>query len=116
MTLIYSFFIGGIICFISQIIMDKFKLLPLHITCGLVILGGILDIFNIYDKLIEISGSGASLMISSFGHNIVHNTMESINSGGISKIFSSLLATSSSGIASAVIFSFFITLICKPHS
>ena len=51
MNLINAFLIGGFICFIGQILMDKFKLLPLHITVMFVVVGSILEAFNIYDYL-----------------------------------------------------------------
>ena len=53
MNFINAFLIGGFICFLGQILMDKFKLLPLHVTVLYVVLGSILEAFNVYDYLIE---------------------------------------------------------------
>lgn len=116
MILLLSFLVGGLVCGICQIIMDKFRLQPLHITCSLVVLGGILDLFDIYDKLVNISGCGSSLLISSFGHVVVHGTIEKVKESGYLQIFSEGLKLCASGICACIVFSFFISLIFKPKS
>ena len=82
MTLLFSFIVGGIICAIGQFIMDKFKILPIYVTCLFVLCGGLLNFFGIYDWLVEISGAGAMIPISSFGHTVVHGVVEEISSKG----------------------------------
>ena len=65
MEFISAFIIGGTICLIGQLLMDKCKLLPIHITVLFVFIGSILEAFNIYDSLITLSGAGALVPISS---------------------------------------------------
>lgn len=114
MKILYAFLIGGALCAIGQLILDKFKLLPIHITLLYVLLGSIFDIGNLYDKLIEFAGSGASLPISSFGHSIVHSALEKANGLGILGIFVGVFDKTASGITAAIVFAFFISLIFKP--
>lgn len=114
MKLLYAFLVGGSICALAQIIMDTFKLLPIHITLLYVCLGSILDIGNLYDRLIDFAGSGASLPISSFGHSIVHSALEKANDLGALGIFVGVFDKTASGITAAIVFAFFIALIFKP--
>lgn len=114
MIFLYAFLVGGAICMIGQLIMDKFKLVPIYITSLFVFLGAALDFFNIYDKLIEFSGAGASLPISSFGHSILHAALAKAEEVGFIGLITGVFNLTAAGIASAIIFAFFMALIFKP--
>ena len=114
MTLFYSFLIGGLICAIGQFIMDRFKVMPIYVTCLFVIIGGFLDFFDLYDKLITLSGCGALLPISSFGHTVVHGVMEEVSKVGVLGLFTGVLPSVSLGITAATVFAFFAGLLFKP--
>ena len=81
-TFLYAFLIGGTICLIGQLLLDYFKLLPIHITVLFVVIGAF-RIFNIYDYLVEIGGAGALVPISSFGHSLTQAAVEGALSQGI---------------------------------
>ena len=68
MTYIYSFLFCGLLCLIAQAIIDNTKLSAGHVTSIFVVTGAFLDIFSIYDKIIEFVGGGALIPITSFGH------------------------------------------------
>jgi len=114
MILINAFIIGGIICAIGQLIMDKFKIMPIYVTCLFVVIGALLDFGDLYDKLLEFSGSGAMLPISSFGHAVVHGVIEEVNTVGIMGIFTGVFKNVSTGISSAIVFAFIFGLFFKP--
>jgi stage V sporulation protein AE len=114
MIFIYAFLIGGLICMIGQFIMDKFKLMPVHITCIFVFIGAVLEIGNIYDRLIKFAGAGASLPISSFGHAIVHSALEEARVDGYLGLATGMFTTTSNGITAAIVFAFFVALLFKP--
>lgn len=114
MKILYAFLIGGLICSIGQLIMDNFKLLPVHITLLFVLIGALLDIGGLYDKLIEISGNGVSLPISSFGHSIVHAALEKAETFGFVGIFMGVFDKVASGIVAATFFAFLMAIIFKP--
>lgn len=115
MNFIGAFLIGGIICAIGQFLMDKFKLMPIYITCLFVVMGGLLDFFDIYDKLIEIGYHGATIPISSFGHAVCDSVKEEVLSKGFIGIFTGIFKQVSVGIVSATLFACLFGIIKKPN-
>lgn len=116
MYYIYSFLFCGFICLIGQIILDNTRLTPGHITSIFVVTGAFLDIFNIYDKIINFVGAGACVPITSFGHSLIHGALEKASEVGILGLFSGVFSITSSGIAAAILFAFINTLIFKPRN
>jgi stage V sporulation protein AE len=109
-----SFIFCGIVCLIGQLILDNSKLTPGHITTIFVVLGSCLDIFNIYDKIILFVGGGACVPITSFGHLLVHGAMTQANDLGIMGLMTGMFNLTASGITSAIVFSFVLSLIFNP--
>lgn len=114
MNFIGAFIVGGLICMIGQFLMDKFKLMPIYITCLFVVIGGLLDFFNIYDKLIEIGYHGATIPISSFGHAVCDSVAEEVYINGFIGIFKGIFKEVNVGIVSATFFAFIFGVIKKP--
>ncbi len=114
MIFLYSFLVGGLICGISQVILDKYKLTPAHLTSYLVATGAFLDIFGLYDLLIDFAGAGASVPILSFGHSLIHGALEKAYEVGYIGIVSGMFSLTAAGITSAIIFSFFAGILFKP--
>lgn len=114
MIYLYSFLFCGVICAISQYVIEKTKLTPGHINTVLVIVGCILSGFGIYDKCLEIFGSGASVPIMNFGHLIVSGVSESIDKYGLLiGTFKGVFLNSSAGISFAIFCAFINALIFK---
>ena len=116
MLLFNSFLFCGIVCMISQIVLDNTKLTPGHITSILAVLGAFLDTFSIYDKIIKIVGGGALVPITSFGHSLIHGALAKAESLGLIGILSGMFDLTAAGIVSAIIFSFIFTLFFKPKN
>lgn len=114
MLLVNSFLFCGIICLISQIVLDNTKLTPGHITSFLVVLGAFLDSFSLYDLIIKYVGGGALIPITSFGHSLIHGALAKANSYGIMGIMMGMFDLTATGITAAIIFSFLFTIIFKP--
>ncbi len=114
MIYIYSFLFAGVVCLIGELILDNTKLTPGHITTIFVVLGSFLDIFNFYDKIIIFCGGGALVPITSFGHLLIHGALESAGTYGIMGLIMGMFNLTASGICSAIIFSFYLSLIFKP--
>lgn len=110
-----AFLFAGIICLIGQIILDNTKLTPGHITSLFVVIGSLLDAFDIYDKFVLWCGGGALVPITSFGHLLIHGAMDTISQKGIMGIFTGMFDLTSAGIVSAIVFSFIFGLIFKPR-
>lgn len=83
MNYIMAFLFSGLVCFLAQMIYDNSKLTPGHITSLFVVIGSFLDLFHIYDKLIEIFHAGALIPITSFGHSLMHGAMAATKQYGI---------------------------------
>ena len=115
MIYLKSFLFAGFVCMIGQIILDKTKLTPGHITSLFVIIGAGLDTFSIYDYIVKQVGGGALVPITSFGHLLMHGAMSSYNSHGFIGLFMGMFNLTTSGITSAIIFSFFFSLIFRSN-
>ena len=116
MKIFSSFMIVGTFCFIASLIYDLTKLSQGHITTIYVVVGAILGIFDIYDKLIQKFGYGLTTPIISFGSALTKSAYTGLEKEGIIGLFDYMFKTTSAGIAGAIIFSFFISLIFKPKS
>jgi stage V sporulation protein AE len=116
MDYLKSFFVGGLICVLGQILIDKTKITPARTLVAFVVLGSILSSFNIYQKLIEFAGCGASVPISGFGNAVIEGVKKDINEFGIIGIFSGGLKACAAGIGAAIIFSLVASLVFKSHN
>lgn len=114
MTYLYSFLFVGLVSLIGQLILDNTKLTTGHITSILVVVGAFLDIFNIYDMIIDFVGAGAMVPITSFGHSLMHGTLMEANNNGLLGILTGVFNLTSAGITSAIFFSFIFSLIFNP--
>lgn len=114
MIYLMSFLIGGLICALAQFLMDKFKLMPIYVTCLFVLLGAVFTTGRLYQKLVEISGFGAGLPISSFGASLTLSALEKANDVGYIGILTGMFDKTAPGIIVVIVLSFFISLICKP--
>lgn len=114
MIYLNAFIFAGTICLIGQIILDNTKLTPGHITSIFVVLGSLLDVFDLYDKFVLWAGGGALVPITSFGHLLIHGAMDTVNNYGTMGLFTGMFDLTSSGIVAAIIFSFILTVIFSP--
>ena len=114
MIYLNSFIFAGTICLIGQLILDNTKLTPGHITSLFVVLGSLLDVFEVYDKFVLWAGGGALVPITSFGHLLIHGAMDTVNNYGTMGLFTGMFDLTSSGIVAAIIFSFVLSLIFSP--
>ena len=116
MNYIMAFLFSGLVCFLAQMIYDNSKLTPGHITSLFVVLGSFLDLFHIYDKLVEIFHAGALIPITSFGHSLVHGAMAATEEYGIFGIAMGMFDLTAAGITAAILFGFLVAIIFKPKS
>ena len=115
MLYVNSFLFCGFVCLIGQIILDNTKLTPGHVTSLFVVIGAFLDIFRIYDRIILWAGGGALVPITSFGHLLIHGALEKAQEFGIMGLAMGMFDLTASGIISAIIISFFLSLIFPPR-
>lgn len=114
LTYLKAFVVGGILCAVGQIFIDKTKLTPARILVGYVVLGVILSGLGLYQPLIDFAGAGASVPLTGFGHTLAKGVREGLVEKGLFGILSGGLTATSAGIAAAIIFALIVALIFKP--
>ena len=108
------FAVGGALCVIGQILIDKTKLTPARILVAYVTTGVILGGLGIYKYLVDFAGTGATVPLTGFGYNLAKGTIEAVKEFGLIGAFTGGLKASSGGIAAAVFFGYIASLISKP--
>ena len=113
MDYIKAFIIGGLLCVIGQILIDKTKLTPARILVGYVVTGVLLSAIGIYKPLVDFAGAGASVPLTGFGHCIAKGVREAVDQSGFLGIMSGGLKASAGGITAAILSGFIVSLIFK---
>lgn len=104
MEYINAFWVGGLICVVGQILIDKTKLTPARILTGFVVAGVILGAVGLYEPLAEFAGAGASVPISGFGYLMSDGVKEAIKTDGALGILTGGLTSAAGGITAAIFF------------
>ena len=110
---IWSFVIGGLLCVVAQILIDKTRLTPARILVSYVVAGVILGAIGVYKPLVELAGAGATVPLTGFGYLISEGVREAVDTLGFIGIFTGGLKASAGGIAAAIIFGLLASLIFK---
>ena len=113
MEYIKAFVVGGIICLIGQILIDKTKLTPARILVAYVVAGVILGSIGIYEKLVNFAGAGATVPLTGFGYILSKGVMEAVKSDGFLGVFTGGLTASAGGITAAILFGFLASILSK---
>ena len=114
MDYINAFWVGGLICALVQILMEKTKMLPGRIMVLLVCLGAVLGALQIYQPFIEFAGAGASVPLPGFGNTLWQGVKEAVDENGFIGIFMGGFKASAVGISAALIFSYIASIIFQP--
>lgn len=114
MDYIKAFLVGGILCVIGQILIDKTKLTPARILVSYVVIGVILGAVGVYKPLVEFAGAGASVPLTGFGYALSKGVKEAVQQDGFLGIFTGGLKACAGGITIAVFFGLLTSLIFKP--
>ena len=113
-SLAKSFIVGGLICIIGQILIDKTKLTPARILVLFVTLGAVLGGLGIYQYLVDFAGTGATVPLTGFGNNLAKGAIDGVKESGLLGAFTGGVKASAGGRASAVLFGYLASLISKP--
>ncbi len=114
MSLLKCFVVGGLICVVGQILIDKTKLTPARILVIFVTTGVILGGLGIYQYLVDFAGSGATVPLTGFGYNLAKGAIEGVKESGLVGAFVGGVRAASGGIAAAIFFGYLAALISKP--
>ena len=114
MDYLKAFIVGGLICAVGQILIDKTKLTPARIT--LVVVGVFLQLIKIYQPLVDFAGAGATVPLTGFGYNLCKGVEKAVSEKGFLGIFTGGLTAASGGIAAALVFGFLVSIIFRSKS
>ena len=113
MQYIYAFLVGGAICLVGQVLIDKTKLTPARILTGYVVLGVVLSAFGVYQPLADFAGAGATVPLCGFGHLMAQGVKNAVDTIGAMGILKGGLTAGSAGITAAIVFGLIASLISK---
>lgn len=116
MEYINAFWVGGLICALAQILMEKTKMLPGRIMVLFVCSGVVLGALGIYQPLIDYAGAGASVPLLGFGNTLWKGVKEAVDTHGVLGIFMGGFKASAVGISSALVFGYLASLIFDPKT
>ena len=114
MEYIHAFWVGGLICALVQILLDRTKLMPGRVMVLLVCSGAVLGFLGIYEPLKAFAGAGAGVPLLGFGNTLWKGVKEGIGEDGLLGIFKGGLTASSAGICGALVFGYLASLVFKP--
>ena len=113
MDYLKAFLVGGLLCALGQILIDKTKLTPARILVSYVVLGVFLGAIGVYQPLIEFAGAGASVPLTGFGSLLAKGVREAIQENGFLGIFTGGLKASAGGITAAITVGLLSSLVFK---
>ncbi len=114
MEYLQAFLVGGILCLIGQILIDKTNLTPARILVLYVVAGVILGALGIYEPIVKFGGAGATVPLTGFGYNLAKGVREAVASDGFLGIFTGGIKAAAGGITVAIVAAFLAALIFKP--
>ena len=112
--LIKSFIVGGLICVIGQILIDKSKLTSARILVFFVTLGTILGGLGIYQYLVDFAGTGATVPLIGFGNTLAKGAIKGVQENGLLGAFTGGVKATAGGISAAIFFGYLASLLAKP--
>lgn len=102
----WAFVVGGIICAIGQVFIDKTKMTPARVLVLFVSVGAVLTAFGIYQKIVEIGGAGATIPLTGFGYSLAKGAFMDVDKYGILGAFTGGLRATAAGLTAAIFFGF----------
>jgi stage V sporulation protein AE len=116
MDYIKAFIVGGLICVIGQILLDRTKLTPAHILVSFLTIGFILGGLGLYEPLVKFGGAGAKIPITGFGYTLAKGAIDGAKTDGFLGAFAGGLKAGAGGIAAAILFGYLMAVIFNPKT
>lgn len=113
MDYLKAFLVGGALCLIAQILIDKTKLTPARILVSYVVVGVFLGAIGVYQPLAEWAGAGATVPLTGFGNNLAKGVRQAVDENGFLGIFTGGLKAAAGGITAAIVSGLLASLIFK---
>ena len=109
-----AFWVGGLICALVQILLEKTKLLPGRVMVLLVCTGAVISFFGLYEPFMEYAGAGASVPLLGYGNILMKGVREAVDQNGFIGLFQGGFKTGAVGCAAALVFGYLASLIVSP--
>lgn len=113
LAILKAFIIGGIICALSQILIDKTKLTPARILVSYVTVGVVLSAVGIYGPFADYAGAGATVPLLGFGHLLAKGVETAVLEQGLLGVFTGGVTSAAGGITASIFFGYVISLLFK---
>lgn len=114
MEYIKAFFVGGLLCVIGQLLIDKTKLTPARILVMYVVGGVILSAFGVYQNIVDWAGAGATVPLTGFGHTLATGVQKAVDEFGFIGILIGGIKSTAGGITGAILIGFLTAVIFTP--
>lgn len=114
MDYLKAFLMGGLLCLIGQILIDKTKLTPARILVSYVVIGVLLGAAGLYKPFAEFAGAGASVPLTGFGNTLAKGVREAVDRDGFLGIFTGGLKAAAGGITAAIFCGLLMSFLFKP--
>ncbi len=111
-----AFVVGGLICVIGQILIDKTQLTPARILVTFVVSGVVLQFFGIYEPLVSFAGAGATVPLTGFGYNLCKGAYRAVAEKGLLGAFTGGLTAAAGGVCAAIVFGFLVAVVFRSKS
>ena len=116
LSYINAFIVGGIICAIGQVLIDKTKLTPARILVLFVTTGAVLTGLGIYQRIVEIGGAGATVPLTGFGYSLAKGVFRDVDQHGLLGAFTGGVRATAAGITAAVFFGYLASVAFAPKA
>lgn len=116
MDYVKAFLVGGLICLLVQILMEKTKMMPGRIMVLLVVSGAVLSMLGIFEPLLSFAGAGVSVPLLGFGNLLMEGVKEAVDEQGFLGLFAGGFKASAVGISAALIFGYLASFVFTPHT
>ncbi|MBQ7793473.1 MAG: stage V sporulation protein AE [Clostridia bacterium] len=116
MDFVKAFVVGGLICVIGQILIDKTKLTPARILVCYVVAGVFLELIGVYEPLVDFAGAGATVPLTGFGHNLCKGVFRAVSDKGLCGVLEGGFKAGATGLGAAVVFGLLSAIIFKPKA
>ncbi len=113
MMLLRAFLIGGLLCMLGQILIDRTRLTPARILSGYVVAGVVLSALGLYQPLVDFAGAGASVPLTGFGNLLARGVREAVAEKGLVGAFTGGIGAAAGGICAAVFFALLAALLFR---
>ncbi len=113
LSYLYAFLVGGTLCAIAQVLLDKTRLTPARILVLYVVAGVALSAVGVYEPLLKFAGEGASLPLTGFGATVARGVREAIDEEGALGILTGPLSAAAGGTTAALVFGYLAALLFR---